>query len=113
MSPIRQETRPEIATQTVTSPTSQKTSQSAQTTPMSQQDILNELYTNPNFPSAYSGALKKFLLQKESISRHRQRKHIFKRRKVFVGGPFTAVQADTIFYRDYARQNNGFKYILG
>ena len=84
-----------------------------QTEPMTQKDILNEIYTNPNFPSAYSGDLKRFLLQKESLSRHRQKKHVFKRRRVLVGGPYSAVQADTIFYRDYARQNDGYKYILG
>ena len=79
---------------------------------MNQKQILNELYVNPNFPSAYSGDLKKFLLEKESLSRHKQKKHVFKRRKVFVSGPFSAIQADTVFYRGYSRQNNGFKYVL-
>ena len=51
-------------------------------------------------------------MQKESISRHRRKLHRFKRRKVFVGGPYTLIQSDTIFYRGYARQNNGYKYIL-
>ena len=88
-------------------------SKETQTNQMSKEDILNEIYTNPNFPSAYSGDLKKFLQQKESLSRHRKRRHVFKRRQVKVGGPYSAVQADTIFYRDYARQNDGYKYILG
>ena len=80
---------------------------------MNENDILNEIYTNPKFPSAYSGDLKKFLLQKESLSRHRRKRHVSKHRKVLVGGPYSAVQADTIFYRDYGRQNDGYKYILG
>ena len=100
------------AQRVTTQPVAQRTMET-QTNPMTKKDLLNEIYTNPNFPSAYSGDLQKFLQQKESLSRHRQRRHIFKRRKVFVGGPYTAIQADTIFYRDYARQNNGFKYILG
>jgi len=51
-------------------------------------------------------------MQKESLSRHRRKLHTFKRRKVFVSGPYTQIQADTIFYRNYSRQNNGYKYIL-
>ena len=90
-----------------------RTQAQVQTQPKTQQEILNELYTNPNFPTAYSGDLRKFLLEKESLSRHRKKRHIFKRRKVFVGGPYTAIQADTIFYRDYGRENAGYKYILG
>ena len=73
---------------------------------------LNELYTDPDFPSAYSGNFQKFLREKESLSRHRRRIKKFKRRKVKVNGPFTLIQADTIFYRNYARQNGGYKYIL-
>ena len=73
---------------------------------------LNELYTDPAFPSAYSANLSTFLRQKESLSRHKRRVLKFKRRKVKVNGPFTLVQADTIFYRNYARQNGGYKYIL-
>ena len=73
---------------------------------------LNDLYTNPIIPSAYSGNLKKFILQKESISRHKQKINIFKRRHVFVSGPWSCVQADTVFYLDYGRQNDGNKYIL-
>ena len=45
-------------------------------------EILNELYTNPDFPTAFGGQLKKFILSKDSISKHRQRRKIFKRRKV-------------------------------
>lgn len=73
---------------------------------------LDKLYTDPDFPSAYSGNLRKFLMQKESLSRHKRRIRKFKRRKVRVNGPYTQIQADTIFYRNYARQNNGYKYIL-
>ena len=36
----------------------------------------------------------------------------FKRRKTMVYGPYTLLQADTIFYRNYSRQNSGYKYIL-
>ena len=51
-------------------------------------------------------------MEKESLSRHRRKLHIFKRRKVFVGGPYTQIQADLIFYLNYGRQNQGYKYIL-
>ena len=51
-------------------------------TPRSLNEILNELYTNPNYPSVYGGQLRKFILSKDSISKHRQRRKIFKRRKV-------------------------------
>ena len=79
---------------------------------MTKEQLLNELYTNPQFPTAYSGQIQKFILEKESISRHKQKRKNFKRRQVFVPAPFTAIQADTIFYRNYARQNAGYKYIL-
>ena len=93
-------------------PAVNRKSMGTQTNPITTKDILNEIYTNPNFPSAYSGDLKRFLMQKESLSRHKKRKRVFQRRKVKVGGPYTAIQADTIFYRDYGRQNDGYKYIL-
>ena len=72
---------------------------------------LNELYTNTALPSGYSGDLKKFILQKESISRHKRKLNIFKRRKVFVLGPWVAIQADTAFYISSASKNDGYKYI--
>ena len=75
-------------------------------------EILNKIYTDPSFPSAYSASIKKFLMEKESLSRHKQKIHNFPRRQVFVGGPWTLIQADTVFYRNYSRQNNGYKYIL-
>ena len=76
-------------------------------------EILNELYTNPDYPSAFGGQLKQFILSKDSYSKHRQKRKIFKRRKIFVTGPYVGVQADTINYRNYARYNSGFRYILG
>ena len=79
---------------------------------MTQKEILNKIYTDVNFPSAYSGDVRRFLLQKESLSRHRRKLHIFKRRKVYVGGPYQLIQADLIFYRNYARKNSGYQYIL-
>ena len=62
---------------------------------------------------AYGGELKKFLLAKESLSRHRQRQKIFKRRKIFSSAPYVGLQADTINYRNYSRFNSGYGYILG
>ena len=56
--------------------------QTTQKTTRNLNEILNELYTNPDFPSAYGGQLKKFIMSKDSISKHRQRRKIFKRRKV-------------------------------
>jgi hypothetical protein len=76
-------------------------------------DQLDEIYTNTKLPSSYSGDLKKYILQKESISRHKRKLNIFKRRKVFVLGPWVAIQADTAFYIRSARKNDGYKYILG
>ena len=76
-------------------------------------EIFNELYKNPDYPTAFGGQLKKFILSKDSISKHRQRRKTFKRRKIFVTGPYVGVQADTINYRTYARYNSGFRYILG
>ena len=83
--------------------------QTKQLTPM---EKLDKLYTDPDFPTAYSGNLRQFLLQKESLSRHKRRIFKFKRRKIKVNGPYTLIQADAIFYRNYARQNKGYKYIL-
>ena len=76
------------------------------------QEKLEKLYTDPDFPTAYSAGLKKFLQEKTSLSRHKQIQRRFKRRKTLVYGPYTTLQADTIFYRNYARQNHGYKYIL-
>ena len=63
-------------------------------------------------PPAYSAGLKQFLLEKESLSLHKQKYKIFKRRRVHVHGPFTLIQADLVHYRQYSRANKGFKYIL-
>lgn len=73
---------------------------------------LDKLYMDPDFPTTYSANLKTFLRQKESLSRHKRRILKFKRRKVKVNGPYTLIQADTIFYKNYSRQNKGYKYIL-
>ena len=73
---------------------------------------LDQLYTDPDFPTAYSANLKSFLMEKTSLSRHKQIRRNFKRRKTMVYGPYTLLQADTIFYRNYSRQNSGYKYIL-
>ena len=90
----------------------QTTSTSNQKSQPTISEKLNKLYTDPDFPTAYSGNFRKFLMEKESLSRHKRRIFKFKRRKIKVNGPFTLIQADTIFYRNYSRQNNGFKYIL-
>ena len=87
--------------------------QTSPKTKKSLQEILNELYTNPEYPTAFGGELKKFILSKDTISKHRQRRKIFKRRKIFVNGPYVGVQADTINYRNYVRYNSGYRYILG
>ena len=79
---------------------------------MSPKEIIDRIYTDIRFPSAYSAQLKKFLLSKESLSRHKKIIRKFKRRKVYSYGPFDSVQADLIFYKQFSRQNNGFKYIL-
>jgi hypothetical protein len=79
---------------------------------LEQSEILNELYTNPNFPSAYSGNVKKFILEKNSLSRHKRKVKVKKWRKVYVGGPFTAIQFDLIHYRQYSEANYGHNYIL-
>ena len=85
---------------------------STQTPTLTPMKKLDRLYTDPDFPTAYSGNFKKFLRQKESLSRHKRRIKKFKRRKIRVNGPYSLIQADTIFYRNYSRQNGGFKYIL-
>ena len=79
---------------------------------MSRIEIIDKIYTDPKFPSAYSSDLKKYLLSKESLSRHKKIIRKFKRRKVYSYGPFDSVQADLIFYKQFSRQNNGYKYIL-
>ena len=63
-------------------PTKTAQTQTTQKTARQLTEILNELYTNPDFPSAYGGQLRKFIMSKDSISKHRQRRKIFKRRKV-------------------------------
>lgn len=72
---------------------------------------LNE-YLDLDNPAAYSGRVAENLKSIESVSRHKRRIKKFLRRKVYVGGPYTQIQADLIHYRNYARQNSGFKYIL-
>lgn len=104
--PIRQ-SQAEALKQTATTQTTVSTS--PKRTP---QEKLEKLYTDPDFPSAYSAGLKKFLQEKTSLSRHKQIRRRFLRRKTLVFGPYTTLQADTIFYRNYARQNHGYKYIL-
>ena len=100
--PLQAEVSRPIATQTNMSPTPE----------MSPQEKLEKLYTDPDFPTAYSAGLKHFLQSKTSLSRHKQIRRRFKRRKTLVFGPYTTLQADTIFYRNYSRQNHGYKYIL-
>ena len=72
---------------------------------------LNE-YLDLKNPAAYSGKVAENLKSIESVSRHKRRLKKFRRRKVYVGGPYTQIQADLIHYRNYSRQNNGYKYIL-
>lgn len=72
---------------------------------------LNE-YLDLDNPSAYSGRVAENLKSIESVSRHKRRLKKFSRRKVYVGGPYTQIQADLIHYRNYGKQNNGYKYIL-
>ena len=72
---------------------------------------LNE-YLDLDNPAAYSGRVADNLKSIESVSRHKRRLKKFVRRKVYVGGPYTQIQADLIHYRNYSRQNNGYKYIL-
>ena len=79
---------------------------------MTRTEILEKIYTDPKFPSYYSADLKKFLMTKESLSRHKKIVKKFKRRKVYTSGPFDSVQADLVVYKRYARENNGYKYIL-
>ena len=101
--PNRHQQNPSIQTQTV---------ENQPLNTMTKFEILNKIYTDPQFPTAYSAEIRKFLMQKESLSRHKQKINKFPRRKVFVSGPWTLIQADTIFYRNYARQNNNYQYIL-
>ena len=84
-----------------------------QVTPPVANPDLEELYNNPNLPTSYSGDLQKYIQQKESISVHKKKINIFKRRQIFVIGPWVAIQADTAFYIDTGPQNSGYKYILG
>ena len=102
----------ETQTTTAKKPTKTSTVGETQTLPPTPLQKLNQLYLDPDFPTAYSANLSKFLRQKESISRHKRRILKFKRRKIKVNGPYTLIQADTVFYRNYSRQNYGYKYIL-
>lgn len=56
----------------------------------------HELFTNFKYPSAYSGDIKRFILENEAISRHRRRIYKFDHRKTRVNGPYTAIQVDTM-----------------
>jgi hypothetical protein len=94
-------------------PVNQEVAQRFQNPNRNEGEELDELYTNAKIPSGYSGDIKQYILQKESISRHKRKLNIFKRRKVFVLGPWVAIQADTAFYISSAHQNDGYKYILG
>jgi hypothetical protein len=94
-------------------PVHQEVAQRSQSQNRNGDEELDELYTNTKLPSGYSGQLKQYILQKESISRHKRRLNIFKRRKVFVLGPWVAIQADTAFYISSGQKNDGYKYILG
>ena len=100
------------STQTPSSKSLNQKTMESQTLPLTPLQKLDEIYRDPDFPSAYSANLAQFLRQKESLSRHKRRIVKFKRRKIKVNGPYTLIQADTVFYRNYARQNQGYKYIL-
>ena len=88
------------------------TAAETQTSPLTPLQKLDQIYRDPDFPSSYSANLRTFLRKKESISRHKRRILKFKRRKIKVNGPYALIQADTVFYRNYSRQNHGYKYIL-
>ena len=115
LSPPATPTRPQVTQTTQTEAkksTKKTTSAGSQTSPLTPMEKLEKLYTDVDFPTAYSGNLQKFLRTKESLSRHKRRILKFKRRQIKVNGPYVLIQADTIFYRNYSRQNNGYKYIL-
>ncbi len=98
------------ATNQVTTQTTQ--TENSQSPNLTTKQIMEKIYADPNFPSYYSGDVKKFILEKASLSRHKRKFHKFKRRQIFVNGPFTQIQADTAFMLDFARWNHGYKYIL-
>lgn len=55
------------------------------------EDALNQIYTNFASPAAFSGALESFIRKKRSISLHRKRRKVFKRRKFISRMPLGAV----------------------
>ena len=91
---------------------------------------LEQLYTNPSNPGAYSGfnafkrllkekkikinddKIKRFLQKKESYSLHRPRRDNFPTKKVIVGGIRDTFQIDLVDMQKLADENNGYRYIL-
>ena len=77
-------------------PTQAATSQ-AQTPPQQTNRIkLDDLYIDPKQISSYSTDLKRYLREKETLSRHKRIIRKFKRRKTIVNGPYTQIQSDTM-----------------
>lgn len=85
------------------------------TNPMNQKSsskVFDDIYLDTKNPASYSSSVKSFMNQKTSISLHKRRIRNFKRRKIIVPGPYHSISCDLIDYSMYARQNNGYKYIL-
>ena len=78
---------------------------------------LYDLYTNLYYPHGYTGSVKNIqntLNTFSAYSLHKQRRKNFKRRRMFVPGPFHSVQADLIEYSNakMAHSNNNYRFIL-
>ena len=92
---------------------------------------LNEIWTDPNHPAAFSGPdklyeivkkegkfnvsyefIKRFLSKKESYSLHRSRRKKFKRNSVIVEGIDSMWDGDLASMENVAQYNDGVKFLL-
>ena len=78
---------------------------------------LYDLYTSLYYPNGYTGSLKSIantLNTFSGYSLHKQKRKNFKRRRIFVPGPFHSFQGDLIEYSNskMAHANNNYRFIL-
>ena len=81
---------------------------------LSDEDALNQLYSNVKSIPNFSSKIITFLRHNETASLHKPIRRKFRRRKILSFFPYDLCMADLAFFTGpgMSRANNGFKYVL-
>jgi hypothetical protein len=72
----------------------------------------DQLYKDLTQPGAFTSKLLRYLRKNRIHSLHRQKRHIFPRRKIVTRYPGNIIQSDLIDMQKYSTKNSGYNFIL-